>query len=120
MLYIKDQKCTFWKAEDKGTYALVSLSTSRKDKKSDEWKNSNWSFVRFVSKAYEKIDKLDEKDRIVIQAGMSREKYKDKEGKEVWPSQPQMVVFNWDFVEKKAPVEPDDEAPTPDPDEFPF
>jgi hypothetical protein len=89
-----------WEIEDKGSYALVKLGTSRKDKKADAYINSNWSFVRFVGNAYKDIDQLKEKDRIVIKAGgISQEPYFDKEGEKKWPKSAQIVVFAWEFPE---------------------
>ena len=116
------QVATFWKVqEDKGTYATVSLSTSKKDKDKN-WHNSNWSYVRFVGNAYDDLKSLKEKDKIIIKAGqISREPYKDKGEKVVWPKNEQITVFAW------TRYEPEDrgEVDTPpqveeDSDELPF
>jgi len=91
------QRVIIWDIEDKGTYALVRMGSSRKEKGSDTYKNSNWSFVRFVGQAYAKIADLSERDRIVLKgAGISLEPYNDKEGNRQYPKNPQIVVFNWE------------------------
>jgi single-stranded DNA-binding protein len=91
------QVVTFWKVvEDKGTYAVVSLGTSNKDKDKN-WHNSNWSFCRFVGNAYKGLDELSEKDRIVIKSGLiSREPYTDKDGKKAYPKNEQITIFAWE------------------------
>jgi hypothetical protein len=94
------QIVTIWEIEDKDSYAIVKMGTSRKDKKTGEYANSNWSFVRFVGNAYKDIGQLKERDRIVIKAGgISQEPYIDKEGTKKWPKSPQIVVFAWEFPE---------------------
>jgi hypothetical protein len=125
MLNIADgQRVTIWKIEDKETYALVQFSSSRKDKTSGEYKNSSWSFVRFVGDAYKKIGELQPKARIALKgAGISIEPYVDKNGEKKYPKNPQIVVFNWDFVEANA--ETTDSAPVvkssdDDDDDLPF
>ncbi len=101
MLSIKDnQRAKIFKIEDKGSYALVTLSTSRKDKRDDQYKYTNWSFVRFVGKAYEKISNIQEGDKIVLKgAGLSKEEYKDSNGNRAWPKQPQFIVFNFEIYD---------------------
>ena len=98
MLNFNDtQRVTVWKIEMKENHALVRMGSSRKDKASGEYKNSTWSFVRFVGKAFEKIDQLNEKDRIVLKgAGISLEPYVDKNGETKYPKTSQIVVFNWE------------------------
>jgi hypothetical protein len=139
MISFHDVFATVWKVEDKENYALVTLSTSRKDKASGEYKNSNWSFVRFVGDAYKQIDKLglDERQRIIIRGGcFSREKYQDSDGNDAYPKNVQMTVFQWenptddDYHGKKenknstpkssSSKKKMDEPPVTDEDEFPF
>ena len=125
MIYFSDkQYATFWSADIKEGYSLVSMSTSRKDKRDDSYKNSNWGFVRFVGKAHEKIEELERQARIVVKGGMSKESY-DKEGEKMWPKNPQIVIFDWDFAEAyqssggpmdTAPMVVDDD----DSDDIPF
>lgn len=102
MLSIRDQRVMIWKIEDKSTHALVQMTSSRKDKKTNEYKNSTWSFVRFVGEAYKKIGSLSEKDRIIVQGGVSKEPYNDKDGNKKYPENPQIVVFNWEPVEESS------------------
>lgn len=99
------QLATVWNVEDKGNYSVVKLSTARKNKDSGEYINSSWSFVRFLGRAHEKVNELSERDRIVILAGsISLEPYIDKEGNKAWPKNPQILVFDWEFSERKTGV----------------
>lgn len=91
------QHVIVWEVEDKGNYSLVKMGTSRKDKRDGSYKNSNWSFVRFVGKAHEKAKKLSEKDRILLKgATISLEPYMDGDEKK-WPKNPQITVFNFEM-----------------------
>ena len=99
MLNINDtQRVKIWNIEKKERHALVRMSSSRKEKDSGEYKNSTWSFVRFVGRAFEKIDTLSVNDTIVLKgAGLSKEPYTDKNTGEIkYPQNPQFVVFNWE------------------------
>jgi len=121
------QRVTVWKVEDKGKYALVQMSSSRKDKKKPEgeqWINSTWSFVRFVGKAHDAVLNVEKATRIqLLQAALSNESYLDKEGNKAYPKTPQFVVFDFEFVEKSggqsastmdsAPVVAEDDGDTP-------
>jgi len=112
MLWIQEnQRVTVWKVEDKGKYSEVKFSSARKDKNSGDYKNSTWSFVRFVGEAHKKASTLKEKDRIELKgAGFSIEEYTDKEGNRAWPKNPSLVVFNF---EKYVP---EDSQPSESPD----
>ena len=98
------QFATVWEVEDKETYALVKFSTSRKDKKTDEYLNTSWSFVRFVGNAYnDDLLHMPKQTRIVIKSGgISNEPYIDKEGNKAWSKQPKVVVFAWGYPEGEA------------------
>ena len=112
MIYISERQfATVWEVEDKGNYSLVKMSTSRKDKDSGEYKNSNWSFVRFVGDAHKKANELSKKDRIVIKGGgISSEPY-IKDGEKMYPKNPQIVIFNWDFPTDVPTMHNDMDAP---------
>jgi hypothetical protein len=114
MIYFKDTYAKVWKIEDKGNYAQVQFSTSRKDKKSGEYLNSSWSFVNFVGDAYKKIGELSEGDRILIKSGnISKESYMNTNNEKTWPKYPKLAVFDWE------PVKPREESNQPEssPDE---
>ena len=117
-------KVTIWSIEGKGKYTEVSFSSSRKGKEEGaEWKNSSWSFVRFVGKAHTKANELQRKDRIVLtQAGMTKEPYEDKEGKTAYPKSPAMVVFDFEMADVPATRQssPAQENEPSDSDELPF
>lgn len=125
MINVADgQRCRVFEVEDKGNYSLVKLSTWRKDKRSDKYVYSNWSYVRFVGKAHEKIDLLNDlevKNRIVLKgAGLAKEKYTDNTGQEVYPKFPQLTVFNFEMLEDQAPGTGYDRPPRVEEDDFPF
>jgi hypothetical protein len=89
------QIATYWQTREKhDNYAVVSLSTSRKDKEGN-WFNSNWGFVRFVGKAVNGLDELEPKDRIEIVSGMISSEPYMKDGEKAYPKTPQIVVFAW-------------------------
>lgn len=96
------QIATLWEVEDKGSYAVGKLGTSRKDKRTDEYANSNWSFVRFVANAYPAILDVLPKTRIVIKSGqISQEPYM-KDGVKTWPKNPNIVVFAFGYQEDNS------------------
>lgn len=93
------QRVTVWKIDDKGSYAVVNMSSSRKDKRIEDpkkqWVNSSWGFSRFVGKAYEKIGELARGTRIELHgATISCEPYL-KDGETVYPTRAQVVVFDF-------------------------
>ena len=91
------QRVMVWDIDKRDNYALVRMGSSRKEKSSGDYKNSTWSFVRFVGNAFKKIDDLSIKDKIVLKgAGISLEPYVDKNGETQYPKNPQIVVFNWE------------------------
>jgi hypothetical protein len=122
MIYFKDNYAKVWKIKDKGNYAQVQFSTSRKDKQSGEYLNSSWSFVNFVGDAYKKISNLSEGDRIVIKGGtISREPYMDATNTRVWPKYPKLTVFDWEPVKPREEVnQPDSSSSEDDNEEMPF
>lgn len=56
-----------WGFEDKGKYSLVSMSTSKKDHETGDYKyDFSSKFVRFVGKAHDHLATLQENGRIKI------------------------------------------------------
>jgi len=56
-----------WRFEDKGKYSVVEMSTSRRDRETDEYKTDFSSkFVKFLGKAHEHLADLQENGRIKI------------------------------------------------------
>lgn len=87
-----------WDIQDKDGYAEVKLSTSRKDKRSGEYVNSYFSFVRFTYHAYDKIKHMSVGDKITnIQLSLSYEPY-TKNGEKVYPKSVKLTVFDFDDV----------------------
>lgn len=112
-----------WNIEDKDGYAEVKMSSSRKDRKSGEYINSYFSFVKFTYHAYDKIKKMSVGDKITdVQFSLSMEPYV-KNGEKIWPKSVKITVFDFtpvDDVGRKpkgpAPVDEFD----PDSSELPF
>lgn len=111
-----------WEVDKKERECVLTLGTSRKDKRTDEYLNSNWSFVHFVGDAFEKACHLERGDRITnVRLGLSWEPY-EKDGKKVYTKAPRMVVFDFevaDSVKKKSEKE-DDDFDFEDDGELPF
>lgn len=114
MIYAKsDSFFTVWRGTIHDKYAEFSLSTSRKDRRTDEYKNSNWNYVRFVGDAFEQCKKLKERDRITgVTFALECEPYKDKTGETVYPKSPRITIFSFEMADdvpqtkKRAPTKP--------------
>ncbi len=119
---IKDgQYATLWSVEDKGNYAVVRFSTSRKDKRDDTYKNSTWSFARFVGDAHKKVVGLPEKTKIQIKGGtLDLEPYKDEDGNLQYPKMPHITVFNFELSEGASGGNLDVPPSVEDDDPLPF
>jgi len=116
-----DQLAFVWEIEDKKTYALVKLGTSRKDRKTGEYKNSTWSFCKFVGNSYHSILDVDLKSQIIIKSGgISLEPYIDKDGNKQYPKNPQIVIFDWEYYENKKTKNNDDSSFEEEINELPF
>jgi len=120
---LKDFRASVWSLQDKGTYAQVNMSTSRKDKKTEEYANSSW-YANFVGEAYKNIDELSERGtRILVKSGtLKKEPYMDKDGVRQYPKNPTMTVFAWEkYVPDPnfdSPPRVEEEVPPPTQDEF--
>jgi hypothetical protein len=115
------QKVTVWKIEPKDKFTEVQFSSSRKEQgEGGGWKNSSWSFVRFVGAAHTKAAGLQRQDRIVLtKAAMSKEPY-EKDGETLYPKNPAMVVFDFDMADAPAGHNPDVPPQVEDEPELPF
>ena len=101
MINIKEgQWATVFRAEDKGKYVQATISTARKDKRTDEYINSNW-FCRFVGKALDQARGLSDKDRIEIKNAAIENIY-DKEKKRSYLN---VVIFEFEMQQPKEKVE---------------
>lgn len=108
--WIQDAFASVWDVDLQEKVALVSLSTSRKDKSTDTYVNSSWGdYNRFVGVAREKAEELanlipsakaeSKPVRIkILKAAMSNEPYV-KDGERVWPKRPQLAVFDFEFTD---------------------
>lgn len=129
--FIKGQKvlAIVTKVEDKGDYAQIRFTTSRKDKKTEKGVKSYFSFWNVRGTAMEGIDKLQQRlvdaptfanstnkmgVMIVIKSfSFQQEKYENREGVTVYSKQPFFTIWDWDFYtpEKKDGKSVMDEAP---------
>lgn len=55
---------TIWEVRDKGNYSDVRVSTSRKNKQTDEYEQDFGGYVRFIGEAHKQAASLSERDRI--------------------------------------------------------
>jgi hypothetical protein len=127
MLNFRDIKCKarVVNVDKKDTYSLVKMKSTRKDKKTDQWVNSTWSFVRFLSTAQEYIDqiisKLDELDKfengdakgagvpiLIKSLSLENASYIDKDGNKAYAKNYKMVVWDWIFPEDDVESNPDE------------
>ena len=92
MLNITKSYATVWKVEDKGKYCSGRISTSKKDKRTGNYVNSNWQ-IRFIGHSFEPAKALKEKDKITITNGFI-ENIWDKENNRNWLT---LVVFDFEY-----------------------
>lgn len=86
-----------WKITNKGKYADVQISTSRKNKDGKRV-YSNW-FVSFVGDAFKHLSDIGEGDNIIIEKmGITNEGY-EKDGEK--KSRMEIVVYQWNREEKQ-------------------
>ena len=118
-------RATVWEIDNKGKYASVKMSSSRKDKRLPEgkqWVNTSW-FARFVGDAFGKIDDLARGTRIeLVNAYVAQEPY-EVEGVKTYPKSPQVVVFDFNVLSQSeggAPARGMDTAPVIDDNDIPF
>ena len=111
-----------WNIEDKDGYAEVKMSSSRKDRKSGEYINSYFSFVKFTYHAYDKIKKMSVGDKITdVQFSLSMEPYV-KNGEKIYPKSVKITVFDFDEVFDETGRKPKGPAPVDEyePEDLPF
>ena len=96
------QLAKVWEVDNHDSYAVVSLGTSTKNKKTEEYDNSNWRFCRFVGNAYnDELLELEKGTTIEIKSGLiSRVPYM-KDGEKTYPKSEQIVIFAWGIPEPR-------------------
>lgn len=59
MGFSQNKFCRVWKVEDKGNYSVAQISTSKKNKETDQYE-TDWqnNFVRLVGKAHNQIKNM--------------------------------------------------------------
>jgi len=87
-----------WKLENKGNYHVAEMSTSKKNKNTDQYE-TDWSnkFVRLVGTAHNQADKLDITHNVKIGACEVTNKY-DKDKNTTYTN---YVVFGFEENDKK-------------------
>lgn len=79
MGFKQDAYAKVWKIENKGNYHVGQISTSKKNKQTDQYETDfNSNFVRFIGTAHSMAAKLSDGDRIKIGSCEVTNKY-DKE-----------------------------------------
>lgn len=108
MINIKDTFATIWQPENKGKYTTANISTGKKDKDGN-WTNMSWR-AKFVGKNQD----IHEKQRInILNGAIESRKYEDKYYTDV-------IVFEWEPVEKKQPEPTFEQLQNQGKDELPF
>ena len=93
-LRISDTYAKIWNIEERGRYAIVELSTSKKNKETDQYE-TDWSnkFVRFVGNAHTALQGMKGNERIKITSGEVTSTY-DKEKRTSYVN---YVVFSFEL-----------------------
>lgn len=114
----RDTYMTVWSVEEKDGKYKGRASTSRKNKQTNEYQNSNWN-VRFVGAAADKAKNLVEKDRIVIKTGdLSIENiYLPESGDRKATSYISVTIFDFDKLNGETTT---NEVKPANNDELPF
>lgn len=93
---------TVWKVEDKGNYARINFSTSRKDKETGEYHNSSW-FANVVGKAYDFVkNSVERGDFVHIKGRLSNERYQDDYGNWQNRKTPDIMIYDMDYYENSG------------------
>ena len=91
---------TIWEVEDKGNYAVVSVSSSKKNKQSGKYDTDfSSNYVRFVGDAYNCRPQKGQRIKIV-ECGVSNVYMKD--GQKVYMQNPNYCVFKYELQENNG------------------
>ena len=100
-----EQYATIWEIlEDKGKYARVKFSTSRKDKNNEGVYHTSYWFANFIGRAYEKVKDLDVGTRVQVKGTLDNEPFVDASGEKVYRKQPAMAIYDIELQLDKQPV----------------
>lgn len=91
--------CKIWKLEDKGNYHVAEMSTSKKNKGTNEYEN-DWSnkFVRLVGTAHQQIKSIDTSKTVKIGSCEVTNKY-DKEKNTTYTN---YTIFNFEDTQENS------------------
>ena len=91
-----DAYAKIWAVKDCGNYHEVQMSTSKKDKRTDQYETDfSSNFVRFIGTAHEQAKTLNDGDRIKIGSCETTNKY-DKEKKVTYTN---YLVFSYEMAD---------------------
>lgn len=106
MGFRKDAYATVWEVKPgKGNYTDVRLSTSKKNKQTDQYETDFSGFVRFIGTAHQKASDLNERDRIKLGDCEVTNHY-DKEKKVTYTNYAVFGFENADGNHNSAPQKP--------------
>jgi hypothetical protein len=104
---------TVWKVNEKEKYSNIQISTSRKDRNTNEYKTDFSGFVNLVGEAHHKVNQLSEKTRIkILDCEVTNDGY-DKEKKAPTPNR--FVIWNFELFNINAKTNKAVEDPDSDP-----
>lgn len=91
----KGNFATIWRTEDKGRYTVAEMSTSKKNKETDQYETDwNNKFVRLVGTAHDQAKNFKERERVKIGSCDVTNKY-DKEKNTTYTN---YVIFGFEDV----------------------
>lgn len=86
---------TIWEIlEDRGKYARVKFSTSRKDRNNEGQYITSYWFANFIGKAYEKVMDIEVGTRAQLKGTVDNEPYIDSTGEKIYRKTPAMAVYD--------------------------
>lgn len=87
---------TIWEVlEDRGKYARVKFSTSRKDRDNEGKYHTSYWFANFIGKAYEKVVDIEVGTRVQLKGTFDNEPFIDSTGEKVYRKSPAMAVYDF-------------------------
>lgn len=101
-----EQYGTIWEVlEDKGKYARVKFSTSRKDKNNEGSYVTSYWFANFIGRAYEKVQDLDVGTRVQLKGTLDNESFIDANGEKAYRKQPAMAIYDIEPQTDRQPAD---------------
>ena len=87
---------TIWEViEDRGKYARVKFSTSRKDMDVEGKYHTSYWFANFIGKAYDKVKDIEAGTRVQLKGTLDNEPFIDSTGERAYRKTPAMAVYDF-------------------------